>query len=189
MLELSLQPTNLERLPGQTRYVWDYHRLLYGRPIALDVLGIAPIDRLGELSWLGPVSVIVFGLLIGLVSRAYRLDRFDRWMLLLVLGTFTGGYPLMYFAQNFLALRWAILSAAGVVMIVIGWRVITIMPLRVALFGVLVPAAAIMALTLLAAVQPRWQGMILTVGALCFFIAAMLLMPKIHPAEPQPVAT
>ena len=70
MLELSLQPTNLERLPGQTRYVWDYQRLLYGRPIALDVLGIAPIDRLGELSWLGPVSVIVFGLLIGLVSRA-----------------------------------------------------------------------------------------------------------------------
>jgi len=32
-----------------------------GRPIALDVLGVAPIDRLGELTWLGPASVVVFG--------------------------------------------------------------------------------------------------------------------------------
>src|SRR6266404_1575453 len=46
MLELSLQPTKYTRGNGQTVYTWDYKRLLFGRPIALDVLGIAPIDRL-----------------------------------------------------------------------------------------------------------------------------------------------
>ena len=50
MLELSLQPTKHLRGNGQTAYSWDYKRLLFGRPIALDVLGIAPIDRLGELT-------------------------------------------------------------------------------------------------------------------------------------------
>src|SRR5262249_46945455 len=44
MLELSLQPTNLARSAGATTYTWDYKRLLFGQPIRLDVLGIAPID-------------------------------------------------------------------------------------------------------------------------------------------------
>src|SRR5207248_1720752 len=83
MLELSLQPTSLARSSGSTTYKWDYQRLLFGQPIRLDVLGIAPIDRLGELTWLGPLSVIVFGLLVGLVVRALQAGQFDRWMLLL----------------------------------------------------------------------------------------------------------
>jgi prepilin-type N-terminal cleavage/methylation domain-containing protein len=53
LLELSLQPTSLVRSGGTTTYTWDYRRLLFGQPIRLDVLGIAPIDRLGELTWLG----------------------------------------------------------------------------------------------------------------------------------------
>ena len=53
-----------------------------------DVLGIAPIDRLGELTWLGPLSVLVFGLMVGLVVRAASVPRFDLWMLLLTVGTF-----------------------------------------------------------------------------------------------------
>jgi hypothetical protein len=100
MLQLSLQPTRLVRGNGHTVYTWDYKRLLHGRHIALDVLGIAPIDRLGELTWLGPASVIVFGFLLGLVAHAFNLRDFDRWMLLLVLGTFTGAYPLMYLRRN-----------------------------------------------------------------------------------------
>ena len=80
MLELSLQPTKYVRGNGQTVYTWEYKRLLFGRPIALDVLGIAPIDRLGELTWLGPVSVIVFGLLVGMVVHAWQVTWFDRWM-------------------------------------------------------------------------------------------------------------
>src|SRR6266705_2442998 len=72
MLELSLQPTQYVRGKGQTVYTWDYKRLLFGRPIALDVLGIAPIDRLGELAWLGPASVVIFGLVLGLVAHADR---------------------------------------------------------------------------------------------------------------------
>src|SRR5205807_10482687 len=62
--------------------------------------GIAPIDRLGELTWLGPLSVLVFGLMVGLVARAASVPRFDLWMLLLTVGTFAGSYPLMYFAQE-----------------------------------------------------------------------------------------
>ncbi len=40
MLELSLQPTKYVRGNGRTVYTWDYKRLLFGRPIALDVLGL-----------------------------------------------------------------------------------------------------------------------------------------------------
>lgn len=100
MLELSLQPTKSVRENGQTIYTWDYKHLLYGSPIALDVLGVAPIDRLGELTWLGPASVVVFGLLLGLIAHAYAIANYDRWMLLLVMGTFTGAYPMMYSPRN-----------------------------------------------------------------------------------------
>jgi prepilin-type N-terminal cleavage/methylation domain-containing protein len=86
MLELSLQPTKYVRGNGQTVYTWDYKRLLFGRPIVLDVLGIAPIDRLGELTWLGPASVVIFGLVLGLVAGAFSIRNIDRWMLLLILG-------------------------------------------------------------------------------------------------------
>jgi hypothetical protein len=45
MLELWLQPTKYSRGNGQTVYTWDYKRLLFGRPIAVDVLGIAQTGR------------------------------------------------------------------------------------------------------------------------------------------------
>ena len=107
MLELSLQPTKYVPGNGKTIYTWDYKHLLLGRPIALDVLGIAPIDRLGELSWLGPASVVIYGIILGLVAHAYGIKKFDRWMLLLIIGTFAGAYPLMYFAQEFISLNHA----------------------------------------------------------------------------------
>ena len=69
------QPTGSSRAGGATTYTWDYARLMFGRPIVLDVLGIAPIDRLGELSWLGPLSVIFYGLVLGLVARAFDVRR------------------------------------------------------------------------------------------------------------------
>src|SRR6266849_11003410 len=127
MLELSLQPTKYVRGNGQTVYTWDYKRLLFGRPIALDVLGIAPIDRLGELTWLGPASVVIFGLLLGLVARAFNIQNVDRWMLLLIMGTFMGAYPLMYFAQEFIPLNAAIFVSAAIVVLTIAIRSITIM--------------------------------------------------------------
>src|SRR6266542_2090924 len=124
MLELSLQPTRYARANGRTVYTWDYKRLMFGRPITVDVLGIAPIDRLGELSWLGPMSVVVFGLILGLVARAYQASAVDRWTLLMMIGTFTGAYPLMYFAQEFIPLRSAMLISAGAVLAVIGIRAV-----------------------------------------------------------------
>lgn len=186
LLELSLQPTSLTRSAGTTTYTWDYRRLLFGQPVRLDVLGIAPIDRLGELTWLGPESVIVFGLLVGLVVHASGATRFDRWMLLLTVGMFAGAYPLMYFAQEYITLTKAVLISAGVALAIIGFRAVTLMGIWLGLVGVVAPAAAIMAVTIVAAVWPSLQGILLTAEALGFFIAAMMLMPKIRHAATVP---
>jgi prepilin-type N-terminal cleavage/methylation domain-containing protein len=180
LLELSLQPTSLDRSAGATTYTWDYKRLLFGQPVRLDVLGIAPIDRLGELTWLGPISVVLFGLLVGLVVRAADVPRFDRWMLLLTVGTFAGAYPLMYFAQEYIPLHLAVLASAGVAILIIGVRAVTLMGAPLALAGVVVPAAVFMAVTLTAAVVPRLQGILLTAMALGFFIVAMMLFPRLR---------
>jgi hypothetical protein len=182
LLELSLQPTSLDRLGGTSTYRWNYERLLFGRPVRVDVLGIAPIDRLGELTWLGPVSVVVFGILIGLVVQAAAVSRFDLWMLLLTVGTFAGAYPLMYFAQEYIALGPAVVASAGIVIAIIGVRAITLMGFWRGLAGVVLPAAAIMSVTLVAAIWKPLQGMLLTAEALGFFIAAMMLMPKVNAA-------
>jgi prepilin-type N-terminal cleavage/methylation domain-containing protein len=197
MLELSLQPTKFARVNGQTVYTWDYQRLLFGRPIALDVLGVAPIDRLGELSWLGPCSVVIFGLLLGLVAHAFAIQNFDKWMLLLVLGAFTGAYPLMYFAQEFIPLNAAILASAAIVMVVISVRALTIMRARLALFGVILPAALMLTVTLTAGIYKQLQGILITCVGMVVFIVAMLLIPKMKrsivpppaaPEMPQPMA-
>jgi prepilin-type N-terminal cleavage/methylation domain-containing protein len=180
MLELSLQPTKYVRGKGQTVYSWDYKRLVFGRPIVLDVLGIAPIDRLGQLTWLGPASVVIFGLVLGLVAHAFYVQNFDRWMLLLILGTFTGAYPLMYFAQEFIPLKAAILISSASVLSIIAIRAVTIMGLRLGLSGAVFPAATILAVTLLAAIYTRLQGLLITIVAIALFILAMLLIPRLR---------
>jgi prepilin-type N-terminal cleavage/methylation domain-containing protein len=184
LLELSLQPTSLARSAGTTTYTWDYKRLLFGQPVRVDVLGIAPIDRLGELTWLGPLSVTVFGLLVGLIVRAASVTQFDLWMLLLTVGTFAATYPLMYFAQEYIALGPAVLIAGGIALVIIGARAVTLMPFWLALGGIISPAVAILAITLVAAIWPSLQGILLTAEALAFFIAAMMLGPKIRAASP-----
>ena len=181
LLELSLQPTSLARTADVTTYTWDFKHLLFGQPIRLDVLGIAPIDRLGELRWLAPVSVLVFGLLIGMVIQAAGVSRFDRWMLLLTVGTFAGAYPLMYFAQEYIPLWAAVAASAGVALAIICARAVTLMGTRLALcVGVVTPAATILTITLIAAIDSRLQGILLTVEALGFFIAAMMLFPHLR---------
>ncbi len=178
MLELSLQPTKYVRAKGQSIYTWDYKNLLFGRAIALDVLGIAPIDRLGELTWLGPASVVVFGLILGLFARAFYIQTVDRWMLLLLLGTFMGAYPLMYFAQEFISLNTAVFASSTLILLIIAIRSLTIMGTPLALLGVVLPAAAILGLTLLAAVHTRLQGILITATGLGVFIVAMLFIPR-----------
>ena len=179
LLELSMQPTSIERAGGSSTYRWDYARLLFGRPVRIDVLGIAPIDRLGELTWLGPMSVVAFGLLVGLVVQAAGVPRFDRWMLLLTIGTFAGAYPLMYFAQEYISLLPAVLVSGAIAVAIIGVRAITLMGMWRGLAGVVAPAAVILAVTLAAAVWPQLQGILLTALALGLFVAAMMLMPKV----------
>jgi prepilin-type N-terminal cleavage/methylation domain-containing protein len=185
ILELSLQPTRYVRGNGQTVYTWDYKRLLFGRPIALDVLGIAPIDRLGELTWLGPASVVLFGFLLGLIAHAFNITNFDRWMLLLILGTFTSAYPLMYFAQEFIPLYAAIFASSFIVLVVIALRSITIMGVKLGLLGTVLPAATILILTLVATIQTRLQGLLITVTGVVLFIVAMLLLPRMNLGKPR----
>jgi prepilin-type N-terminal cleavage/methylation domain-containing protein len=193
MLELSLQPTHYLRENGRTVYTWDYKRLLYGRSIALELPGVTPIDRLGELSWLGPASIVVFGFLLGLIAHAFAIYNFDRWMLLLVVGTFTGAYPLMYFAQEFIPLNAAIVASAALVLTVIAIRAITLVGVQLALLGTVLPAAALLAVTILAAIQTRLQGLLITIVALALFVVAMLLIPRMKrekefPRTPQVAA-
>lgn len=182
LLELSLQPTKLARLGGSTTYTWAYRRLLFGQPVRLDVLGIAPIDRLGELTWLGPLGVLIFGLMVGLVVRSASVPRFDLWMLFLTVGIFAGAYPLMYFAQEYIALGPAVLISAGFALAIIGTIATILMGPWRAIAGVLLPATAIQAITLSAVIWPGLQGLLLTVEILGFFIAAMLLLARIRAA-------
>jgi hypothetical protein len=149
--------------------------------VRVDVLGIASIDRLGELTWLGPLSVMLFGLLVGLVVHASNVPQFDRWMLLLTIGTFAGAYPLMYFAQEYVSLGPAVVLSGGLVLAIIGIRAATLIGLKLSLAGIVFPGAAILAFTLVAAVWTRLQGIILTAELLAFFIAVMVLMPKAWP--------
>lgn len=183
LLELSLQPTSLNRSSGTSTYHWDYERLLFGQPVRVDVLGIAPIDRLGELTWLGPLSVLVFGLLVGLSVQAMAATKFDVWTLLLTIGTFAGAYPLMYFAQEYISLGPAVAASAAIAVAIIAVRAITILGFWRGTAGVALPAAAIMGVTLLAAIWKPLQGILLTSEALGFFIAAMMLMPKVNAAQ------
>ncbi len=180
MMELSLQPQKAETAADHTTYGWKYKRLIFGRPIVLDVLGIAPADRLGELVWLAPISVLVFGLLASLLALATRPEKLDVWMLLLLVGTFAGSYPLMYFAQDFLPLAGAILGAAAVVLLVIAARSITLLGWRLGLLGPVPLAAGVGALTLAAAIWPALQGVLLTLLAISTLVLAMVLLPRVR---------
>jgi prepilin-type N-terminal cleavage/methylation domain-containing protein len=181
MMELSLQPTELQRASGESRYIWDYEKLLFGRPVQVDVLGIAPIDRLGQLTWLGPMSVVAFGLLIGLAIQSLGSVAaiFDFWMLLLTVGTLAGAYPLMYFAQEYIPLWQAIAGSAVVCLLIVGIRGATLLGWGNSLVGIVLPAAVVMSLTLIAVIWPASQGIVITALGLLFFVVAMLVIPKI----------
>jgi hypothetical protein len=90
----------------------------------------------------------------------------------------------MYFAQEYIALGPAVLIAGGIALVIIGARAVTLMPFWLALGGIISPAVAILAITLVAAIWPSLQGILLTAEALAFFIAAMMLGPKILAASP-----
>jgi hypothetical protein len=63
----------------------------------------------------------------------------------------------------------------------------TMMSARLALLGVVLPAGIVLALTILAAIQTRLQGLIITGAGLMFFIVAMLLIPRLKTESKPPV--
>jgi hypothetical protein len=155
MLELSLQPNGVEYSSDQTTYTWEYKRLVVGQPIAIDVLGVAGIDRLSELTWLGPLSVLVFGILIALTALAYDPEKLTGWVLVLLVGCFAGGYPLMYFLQDFVPLWTAIVISALIIVAVVLWRMTSLCGFRHGIFGGLVLPIAVLLLTVSAAVVSK----------------------------------
>jgi hypothetical protein len=100
--------------------------------------------------------------------------------LLLVLGTFTGAYPLMYFAQEFISLDVAMVAASVLVLVIVAIRSMTIMSAQLAIAGVVLPAAALLTVTLVAAIHPRLQGLLITAVGMALFIVAMVLMPRLQ---------
>jgi hypothetical protein len=84
----------------------------------------------------------------------------------------------MYFAQQFVSPGAAIFIPAGLVLLIILIRSVTAMGVRVALPGVVIPGAMIMAITLAAATEPAYQGLLLTAEAIAVLIVAMALMSK-----------
>jgi hypothetical protein len=97
-----------------------------------------------------------------------------------VLGTFTGAYPLMYFAQEFIPLNAAIFVSSAIVLVIISVRAVTIMGFRLAVFGTVLPAVLILFVTLVAAIHTRLQGILITATSLSLFIVAMLLLPRMR---------
>ena len=69
----------------------------------------------------------------------------------------------MYFGQEYIAPGMAVLISAGFALAVIGVLAITLLGVWLALGGVLLPATAILAVTLTAAIWPALQGILLTV--------------------------
>jgi hypothetical protein len=86
----------------------------------------------------------------------------------------------MYFAQEYIPLEQAMILSSGVALGIIGIRTLTLTGTRMALVGVVLPAAVILGLTLAAAVIPRLQGILLTAGALGFFVVAMMISPRLQ---------
>ncbi len=87
--------------------------------------------------------------------------------------------------SRFVAFR----SAKGDRGLIIGVRAVTLMGPKLALTGVILPATVILAITLAAAVRPNLQGILLTAEVLGFFIAAMMLIPKLRLAAAAATAT
>jgi hypothetical protein len=180
MLSLSLQPNSVQREAGKTVYTWDYSRLMVGRPIRIDVLGIAGVDRLAELGWLGPVSVVLYGLLVTIVALAIAPAKLNGWMLLLLAGCFAAAYPLMYFMQEFMTVPPAVAICGGIVLLIIAGRSITLFGWKTGLgIGLLLPGG-LMTLTVIATLWPTTalQGAILTLEAIITLVIAMTFLPR-----------
>lgn len=73
----------------------------------------------------------------------------------------------------------AVLMSSLFVLGVLGIRSATIMGLRLAMCGTVLPAAAILSVTLLAAIHPRLQGLLITITGMGLFIVAMQLIPRL----------
>ena len=167
-------------LARQTFRIWEYKRLVEARPIAIDVLGIAALDRLGELTWLGPLSVLVFGILISLIALAHDPEKLNVWLVILVAGCFAAAYPMMYFLQDFIDLYAAIALATVLVLVVIAWRIISLFGLWQGVLGGIIVPLVLMGLTIVATIQakPATQGVAMTIMGVFALVTAMTLLPR-----------
>ncbi len=154
------------------------------------MLGIASIDRLEKLTWLGPLGVFVFGALISLFALAFKPEKLDGWVLLLVAGCFASAYPLMYFLQDFVSLPAAVGIASVIALCIVGWRISSVYGLYLGILSGIVLPAVIIALTLAVALVSKQaeKGVLLTIMAILAFVITMMLLPKVQAGFAMPKA-
>ena len=63
------------------------------------------------------------------------------------------------------------------------------MGLRLAILGMVLPAAVILTVTLIAAIHTQVQGILITSTGIAIFIVAMLLIPRLKLHSPASLAT
>jgi hypothetical protein len=71
-------------------------------------------------------------------------------------------------------------AAAILVLVIVAVRSMTVMSVQLAIAGVVLPAATLMAVTLIAAVHTRLQGILITGVGMALFIVAMVLIPRLQ---------
>ncbi len=183
LLELSLQPTSLDRSAGTSTYHWDYERLLFGQPVRRRRAGHRPHRPAWRADLAGPDQR-------GRVRPAGGAggSGLRRAAIRLVDVIVDGRHVCRLLPAN--VLRAGVHPAGARGGRLGGDRdcdhrrgAVTLMGFWRGVAGVVLPAAAIMAITLLAAVWNQLQGILLTSEALGFFIAAMMLMPRVNAAS------
>lgn len=134
------------------------------------------------MTWLGPLGVFVFGVLIALIALAYQPEKLDGWLVILVVGCFASAYPLMYFLQDFVSLPAAVGIASVIALCIVGWRISSVYGLYLGILGGVVLPAVILILTLAVSLVSKQaeQGVLLTVMAIFVFVVAMMLLPKVQ---------
>jgi hypothetical protein len=87
---------------------------------------------------------------------------------------------MMYFLQDFIELAAAIALAAALVLVVVGWRIISLFGWRRGLFGGVLLPLVLMGLTIAATIHTThaMQGALLTVMAIFALVTAMTVLPK-----------
>ena len=84
----------------------------------------------------------------------------------------------MYFAQELMSLGGAIALACASMVAILSIRAVALLGVKIGILGVTLMATFVLTLTMLAAVHPQMQGILLTVQAIGAMVAMTILLPR-----------